>query len=55
MIPKIKPINRNLFTVLNFLKNHFKGDLRIKAQESKSATQAFTKLLIHVLKYLPEK
>ena len=44
-----------LSDIIDFLKNHFEGDFRIKAQESKSATQAFTKLLIHVIKYLPER
>ncbi len=44
-----------LSDIIDILKNNFEGDLRIKSQELKSATQAFTKLLIHVIKYLPEK
>ena len=44
-----------LSDIIDILKNNFEGDLRIKSQEVKSATQAFTKLLIHVIKYLPEK
>ena len=47
--------NMSISDIIDFLKNNFKGDFRIKSQELKSATQAFTKLLIHVLKYLPEK
>jgi hypothetical protein len=43
-----------LSEIIDILKNNFEGDL-IKSQEVKSATQAFTKLLIHVIKYLPEK
>ena len=44
-----------LSDIIDILKNNFEGDFRIKSQELKSATQAFTKLLIHVIKYLPEK
>jgi len=44
-----------LSEIIDFLKNNFEGDFHNKSQEVKSATQAFTKLLIHVLKYLPEK
>ena len=44
-----------LSDIIDILKNNFEGDLRIKSQELNSATQAFTKLLIHVIKYLPEK
>lgn len=43
-----------LSDIIDILKNNFEGDL-IKSQEVKSATQAFTKLLIHVIKYLPDK
>jgi dsRNA-specific ribonuclease len=44
-----------LSDIIDILKNNFEGDLRIKSQELKSAIQAFTKLLIHAIKYLPEK
>jgi len=44
-----------LAEIINFLENNFEGDFHIKSQELKSATQAFTKLLIHVNKFLPEK
>ena len=44
-----------LSDIIDILKNNFEGDLRIKSQELKSATQAFTKLLTHAIKYLPEK
>lgn len=44
-----------LSDIIDILKNNFEGDLRIKSQELNSATQAFTKLLIYVIKYLPEK
>jgi len=45
----------SLSDIIDILKNNFEGDLRIKSQELNSATQAFTKLLIHVIKYLPKK
>ena len=44
-----------LSDIIDILKNNLKGDLRNKSQELKFATQAFTKLLIHTIKYLPEK
>lgn len=44
-----------LSDIIDILKNNLKGDLRNKSQELKFATQAFTKLLIHAIKYLPEK
>ncbi|MHA1526926.1 MAG: ribonuclease III family protein [Promethearchaeota archaeon] len=44
-----------LSDIIDILKNNFEGDLHIKSQELNSATQAFTKLLIHAIKYLPEK
>lgn len=44
-----------LSDIIDILKNNLKGDLRNKSQELKFATQAFTKVLIHAIKYLPEK
>ena len=44
-----------LSDIIDLLKNNFEGDFHIKSQELKFAIQAFTKLLIHVIKYLPEK
>jgi len=45
----------SLSDIIDILKNNFEGNLRIKSEELKSATQAFTKLLIHAIKYLPKK
>jgi len=41
--------------IINFLKNNIEGDLHSRSEELVSATQAFTNLLNHVKKFLPEK
>jgi len=41
--------------IINFLKNSIEGDLHSRSEELVSATQAFTNLLNHVKKFLPEK
>ncbi len=41
--------------IINLLSDNLEGNLQIRAQEIKMATIAFTKLLNHIKKYLPEK
>ncbi|MHA2390386.1 MAG: ribonuclease III family protein [Promethearchaeota archaeon] len=45
----------SLHEIIEFLLKHLSGDLTIRNDEIKSATEAFTKLLIHIEKSLPGK
>jgi len=40
--------------IINYLVDSLDGDLTVRSEEIKTATVAFTKLLIHIKKYLPE-
>jgi len=47
--------NITLNEIINILRENIKGDIENRTQEIREATNAFTNLLIHIKKFLPEK
>ena len=47
--------NITLNEIIDFLTENLSGDLNIRQDEIKSATVAFTSLLNHIKKFLPEE
>ncbi|TFG12438.1 MAG: hypothetical protein EU535_06220 [Promethearchaeota archaeon] len=47
--------NITLNEIINILRENIKGDIKNRTQEIREATNAFTNLLIHIKKFLPEK
>jgi hypothetical protein len=47
--------NFTLNEIIDFLKKNLSGNIQNRTQEAIAATNAFTNLLIHIKKFLPEK
>jgi hypothetical protein len=47
--------NITLSEIIDFLKKNLSGDIQNRVQEAINATNAFSNLLIHIKKFLPEK